>query len=138
MPDGNARPEPPINKKALVTTRFLPVLCAKDERHEKLAVLVHKRFGWQHANHCIGFVIQSDRLPDDVRISAEASLPQPMRDHHDLIVLAELICLRCKPATQKRRHAKNSQETRGDLPAVQAFGLVPAHQIHRCAKTIND
>ena len=43
-----------------------------------------------------------------------------------------------QPATQKRRHAKNSQETRGDLPAVQAFVLVPAHQIHRCAKTIND
>jgi len=49
-----------------------------------------------------------------------------MRDHHDLIIVARLVCIRCKRATKERRHTKNSQETRGDLPAVKTFGRVRA------------
>src|SRR5438128_200280 len=85
----------------------------------------------QNDNHRVRFVIQSDPPPNDSRIGAEASLPQLMRDYHDLVVMTKQVVVRPEAATQQRCNTKNAQKARRDLPAVQKLRLSIAGQVHR-------
>ena len=81
-----------------------------------------------HAHHGEGFAVQGDRTPDQGRVAAESPLPEPVRQHHDLLVPRDVVRGAERPA-ERRGDAERVEEVGGDAQAGQplrrALALAP-------------
>ena len=83
-----------------------------------------ERFGFLRAIADVGV----ERLPDDVRIAAEAALPQAVADERDLRAAGHE-GRRVEAAAESRPHAKPFDEIRRDPRARRGFRVVAADQV---------
>ena len=83
-----------------------------------------ERFGFLRAIADVGV----ERLPDDVRIAAEAALPQAMADERDLRAAGHE-GRRVEAAAESRPHAEPLDEIRRDPRARRGFRVVAADQV---------
>src|SRR5262249_14964651 len=91
---------------------------------------------WRHhAYDSDSAVVDRDLLIDDVRITAEAPLPQRMTQHDDLIASFRVISLRpffggeCSP--ERRFHSEHVHVIGRHIHAHDWFRLAAARKVHR-------
>src|SRR5439155_6690662 len=69
--------------------------------------------GAHHSDYGIGKVLQADRLPDDVRVSRIAPLPEAVTQD-DNAILSWLVLLLSDAPAQDRLHSQQGEEVGGD------------------------
>src|SRR5436305_819566 len=81
--DGHARLEPPDGLQPESAARLLE-LWPGGERHPHVCLFLREGEARGHdADDCAVYAVEADRLPDDVRVTAEAPLPQAVADDGD-------------------------------------------------------
>src|SRR5262245_9936679 len=82
----------------------------------------------RHADHDIALTIEHERTAQDVRRSAEATLPEAVtQDRHE--VFTRLILFRQKRAAQGGFDSQSRKETGGDLARLNPFRLALIGQV---------
>ena len=78
--------------------------------------------GRHDADHCHRFVIDIDRLPNEICIATEATLPQSITEQHDMVV-AGCVFLRCKSTAVQRFTTEHAEVISSDDSARDGFRL---------------
>src|SRR5581483_1921912 len=76
--------------------------------------------GRQNTNHDETLIAQGQCLADDLRVTAEAALPEAVAEYYDVIAAGPIL-LRGKGAAQGGLHAEQPEEAGGGNPAAPPF-----------------
>src|SRR5271163_1427736 len=89
---------------------------------------VKSKFRRQDTRNGIGRTIQVDGTADDVRRSAEVTMPKAVAEHDDRGG-PNAIVLRAEVSTEGGMNAERGEEAGGDHEAVHTFGLSTASEV---------
>src|SRR3954468_22371812 len=85
-----------------------------------------------HAYDRKGVAIQCDRLPNDVRISLEALLPERMAEHDHRMTARALFFIWHEGPPDPWAYTKHLEEVGGDHLPPNPFRFGSDHHAHRC------
>src|SRR5262245_9820842 len=78
--------------------------------------------GRHNPDHGVGLAVQRDRLIENVRIAAEAALPESITEHHDPVVTRLIVVLN-KRSSVKRVDTKHGKEPRCHSRSREPLGF---------------
>jgi hypothetical protein len=118
--DGDAGSQPRDASQEMESTHARFPRAEGDRRPQLRAERAIEQRG-HHADDRVRPIADDRRPPDDARVPREPSLPEPMREHDD-VVLADLL-LGKKRAPDRRRHAECREVVRGHHRGGNLLGI---------------
>src|SRR6185437_491779 len=111
-------------------------LCVEGEWRPKIGLVTWKlELSGHHTDDLCRRIIQTQRAADNAWITAEASLPERMTDHADLVLALHVFAFG-KRATEQRIDAEDLEEVRGHSSDRQSFRLARAGEV-RGGRVVN-
>src|SRR5262245_4761054 len=102
----------------LVIRAVADVFCGESQRREQIGRGKEFEARRRHPDNCVALQIQRHGLPDDLRVCAEATLPEAVADERDLITPRLKLFSDESPA-RLRRDAEQGQKLRRDALPFQ-------------------